>query len=75
MGIWLEDDALVERQVRVLETGPRGEDLEFYKTLFVTNKGKLVKAKVEDLGTEEQRLSLIGESPAQRQEIGDGEGA
>ena len=60
IGIWMEDGALVTRKVRELKTGPRGEDLEFYKSLFVAGKGELVKAKVEDLATEAQRMALIG---------------
>lgn len=65
IGIWMEDGALVTRKVRELNTGPRGEDLEFYKSLFVAGKGELVKAKVEDLATEAQRMALIGGPPTE----------
>lgn len=60
IGIWLEDDALVERKVRDMRMGPRGEDMEFYKSLFVAGMGELIKANVEDLATEAQRMALIG---------------
>ena len=63
IGIWLKDGALVTRRVRDLLVGPRGEDLDFYKKIFVTGKGELVKAKVEDLATEAQRMALIGGPP------------
>ena len=63
IGIWLEHNALVERKVRDMLMGPRGADMDFYKSLFVAGRGKLVKAKVEDLATEAQRMALIGGLP------------
>lgn len=62
-GIWLRDNALEERKVRDMVLARGSDDEELYKSLFVAGRGKLIKAKVEDLATEEQRMALIGAWP------------
>ena len=59
-GIWLIDNALEERKVRDMLVTHQSEDQELYNSLFVSGRGELIKAKVEDLATEAQRLALIG---------------
>lgn len=63
IGIWLEDGALVTRKVRDLLVGHGGPDSDFYNRVFGTERGQIVKAKVEDLATEAQRMALIGAPP------------
>lgn len=64
MGIWLEDGLVVRRKVRDMLVGHGGPDSDLYRSLFVDGMGEIVKAKVVDLATEEQRMALIGGSVA-----------
>ena len=63
IGIWMEDGALVTRNVREMQVGHGGPDSELYNRVFGTERGEIVKAKVEDLATEAQRMALIGGPP------------
>ena len=59
----MEDGALVTRNVREMQVGHGGPDSELYNRVFGTERGEIVKAKVEDLATEAQRMALIGGPP------------